>query len=582
MAELASIYQGRFIDRSPSIRSAGKLFPVGERAASCLVEIHPRTNTPPVVQKFLNTRRPNPGARRLFYGKANDSRVEDYVTHGVSTRPSLSAGALINLPPKTFFQHRLNDRKEAIYTSHQQRPLGKQPDQTKALPATIDLNEMTFGQKSKRDISASTIINPPKSFQELKEESQKGHQLYVVTHNDYDVGEPKDRKYDCTTYRKNKRFGIETPHFNDGRHVARSLRWLYETKMKERANIVPKGVDNFRERFQHQLGKVCDPIADTMKVPPDHTFGIPTQHEKYGVKDALDFTTAKNFLCGSDKHRAIRAAVHQHFKSTNYENFGLLLEAFRYYDKNGIGKITKEELKSTCVQFGLDLHIDLFEFILQYCEVDKDGLINFADFIRFVNWKDKMAVEELEERLYRHGKKHVTWSPDSSIKRHQERTDESSETECPKEAASEQPLKILSKVANEALDNYRTTSSQISAVVGGPGFHSYRPCGLPSIRTDITPPHFRRLTDKTNYGDESSVFGLLCPSVFSQHMIYEDEFFKSRSKKEIAQILNNIGVFISGEDFEELWQKAAKEHPKGEVSVESIRYVLDAMKADTK
>ncbi|KAE8596682.1 hypothetical protein XENTR_v10016198 [Xenopus tropicalis] len=472
MAELASIYQGRFIDRSPSIRSAGKLFPVGERAASCLVEIHPRTNTPPVVQKFLNTRRPNPGARRLFYGKANDSRVEDYVTHGVSTRPSLSAGALINLPPKTFFQHRLNDRKEAIYTSHQQRPLGKQPDQTKALPATIDLNEMTFGQKSKRDISASTIINPPKSFQELKEESQKGHQLYVVTHNDYDVGEPKDRKYDCTTYRKNKRFGIETPHFNDGRHVARSLRWLYETKMKERANIVPKGVDNFRERFQHQLGK--------------------------------------------------------------------------------------------------------------YCEVDKDGLINFADFIRFVNWKDKMAVEELEERLYRHGKKHVTWSPDSSIKRHQERTDESSETECPKEAASEQPLKILSKVANEALDNYRTTSSQISAVVGGPGFHSYRPCGLPSIRTDITPPHFRRLTDKTNYGDESSVFGLLCPSVFSQHMIYEDEFFKSRSKKEIAQILNNIGVFISGEDFEELWQKAAKEHPKGEVSVESIRYVLDAMKADTK
>ncbi|OCT75848.1 hypothetical protein XELAEV_18031035mg [Xenopus laevis] len=561
-----------------ALNQAGKLFPVGERAASCLAEFHPRTNTPPAVQRFLNTRRPNPGARRVFYGKANDPRVENYITHGVSTRPSLSAGALINLPPKTFFQQRLNDRKEAIYASHQQRSLGKQPDQTKALPATIDLNEMTFGQKTKRDISASTIISPSKSFQELEEESEKGHQLYVVTHNGYNVGEPKDRKYDCTTYRKNKRFGIETPHFNDGRHVARSLQWLQEIKMKERANIVPKTVDDFRERFQHQLGKVCDPIADTMKVPPDHTFGILTRHEKYGVKDALDFTTARNFLHGKDKRRAIQVAVHQHLKSTSYENFGLLLEAFRYYDKNGVGKITKEELKSACDQFGLDLHTDLFEFILQYCEVDTNGLINFIDFITFINWKDKMTVEELEERLYTHGKKHVTWSPDS-LKRHQEKMDESEMT-CLE--VSEKPLQTLSKVTSEALDHYRTTSSRISAVVGGPRFHYYRPCGLPSIRTDISPPHIHKLTDRKNYGDEVGVFGLLCPSVFSQHMIYEDEFFKSRSKEEIAQILHNIGVTVSSEDFEELWKKAAKEHPKGEVSVESIRYVLDGMEADTK
>ncbi|KAG8442935.1 hypothetical protein GDO86_011665, partial [Hymenochirus boettgeri] len=502
------------------------------------------TSTPPVVQRFLNTRCPNPGVRTVFYGKANDPHFENDMTHGVITRPSLSAGALINLPPKTFFQQRLNDRKESIYISHQQHPLGKQSDQRRSLPATVDLVHNTFGCKSAGGESATSTVNPPKSFKEVEEESQRGHQLYLVSHNDYNVGEQRVRNYDCGTYRKDNRFGTETPHFNDGRHVARTLQWLSEIKMKEQANIVSKRVDDFKERLQHQLGKVHDPIAETMNIPPDYTFGISTHHHKHGVRDALDFTTSKDFLRGKDKQRTIQAAVHQHLKKTKYENFGLLSEAFRYYDKKNVGKITEEELKRVCFQFGLDLDADLFEFIFEYCEKDKDDMINYSDFIKFVNWKDKMTTKDLEEKLPVQGKIHKDWSSNNALQRRQGKTDESSEQKQHDEEVTKKTLKTLSKVSNEALDQYRTTSSRMSAVVGGPGSFYHQPRGLPSIRTDIAPPRIRKLFDTKNYGNESNVFGLICPSIYSNNMIFEEDLLKPRPKEEwlgtFTQILGNI------------------------------------------
>ena len=38
--------------------------------------------------------------------------------------------------------------------------------------------------------------------------------------------------------------------------------------------MVSKRLDDFRERTQPQLGKVHDPIAETLNVDEDHTFGV--------------------------------------------------------------------------------------------------------------------------------------------------------------------------------------------------------------------------------------------------------------------------------------------------------------------
>lgn len=39
-----------------------------------------------------------------------------------------------------------------------------------------------------------------------------------------------DRKYDWTRIPRDSKFGVETPHNNDGIHVKKSLKWLHETQ----------------------------------------------------------------------------------------------------------------------------------------------------------------------------------------------------------------------------------------------------------------------------------------------------------------------------------------------------------------
>ena len=38
------------------------------------------------------------------------------------------------------------------------------------------------------EMSARDMVNPPKPYKEVFEEAQAGHDLYVVSHNDYFVG----------------------------------------------------------------------------------------------------------------------------------------------------------------------------------------------------------------------------------------------------------------------------------------------------------------------------------------------------------------------------------------------------------
>lgn len=52
-----------------------------------------------------------------------------------------------------------------------------------------------------------------------------------------------------------------------------------------------------------------------------------------GVGDLLHCRAPSEFLRGKDRERAVLAAVRQSLKKANYENFDMLLEAFRHYDK---------------------------------------------------------------------------------------------------------------------------------------------------------------------------------------------------------------------------------------------------------
>ena len=66
--------------------------------------------------------------------------------------------------------------------------------------------------------------------------------------------------------------------------------------------------------------------------------------------------------------------------------------------------IDKNDLRKSCFQLNLNLDSELLDSLFDYCDVDKDGLINYQDFAKFLNWKDKMAVEEFEEKVITKGR----------------------------------------------------------------------------------------------------------------------------------------------------------------------------------
>ncbi|NWH31007.1 EFHB protein, partial [Chloropsis hardwickii] len=514
--------------------------------------------TPITVRKFRNTTDPAPGAKIIFYGSADDPDIATHLTHGIKSTSKLTVASLISPVAKSEFQEKLQDMKEAIYSSNREAPLGKSHDQPSKLPEGLDIINTIFGMKVFKDLTAGQLVNPPKTFEEVDKEAREGHDLYVLSHDDYYVGESVNRKYN-SHFNKSFVYGMETPHYDDGRNTAKTLNWVLDLDSKRAPHLVSKRSDDFKEKYQPLVGKALDPIAETMNVPPDHTFGLVIPPDEYDVHDLLHLWVPCEFIRGKDRERVILIAVRESLKKANYENFDVLLEALRHFDENGDGIIHKDNLQKIFFQLNVDLDDELLESLSDCCDLNKDGLINYRDFVNFLNWKDKMGVKEFEEKIIRKGKKLDACLP-KDTKKEEEPLPEQEDIELTEPESSEKMPKPLTRTTDHVYANYQTSSSQYNAVVGGIPASCYPLCGVPSIRSDIPAPRIRRLSDTTNYGDQGNSFSVLFPSVFSQKGVYEKDLLKKRPKAEIKQVLHNMGMNAADERFEEIWKQVCTKH----------------------
>ncbi|KAJ7985431.1 hypothetical protein DPEC_G00351970 [Dallia pectoralis] len=564
-------------DSPPNIRRAGKRIPKGDSAKTCLQETPPTRCTPPAVRKFLSSTRPGAGSIRVFHGKANDPDIASTLIHGVSAKASVSAGFLINPPPKTVYQQRLHQLCEAGYSTTKKAPLGKSHNQSIGLPGWHDPGKTTFGVKLLRNAAAGVIINPPKSAEQVETEALEGHKSYVHSHNAYFVGERIDRRYNWGLDGKDSRFGVATPHYNDGRNVSKTLSWSGYNQKGLNAHLVSKRCDDFRERTQPQIGKVHDPIADTLKVPANHTFGILTRPDDFGAGDLLHATPPSEYLRGTERQRSLVSAVRQHLKKVNFHNFSSLLQAFTHYDKKGQGGIDKDDLREVCLQFNLDLSDPLLDSLMQYCDVDKDRLLNFQEFANFLNWKDKMAINKVEQGILTREPK--THTAPANMKREALPPSAYKPLVRPEDL---EPVTVGSTLKTTKTlrrprtvpDCFVTSSSLIGSDVGGFPTTDVRVHGIPTIRTDLPAPRIKRIGDRTNYGDASTAFDLLHPTLHSLRGVYQEHFFCPRTKEEIFEIFRNVGVSIPEETLEEAWKRASQRHPTGNVCVKTFQDVL--------
>ncbi|KAJ8354475.1 hypothetical protein SKAU_G00220420 [Synaphobranchus kaupii] len=584
MTLLEGRHNWKYIDRCPNLRTAGKLIPIGDRAETCLQDTTPRPITPPVLKKFLNSLRPGLGAVRIFHGKANDPDVASARFHGKRTKPPVTGGLVINPRPKSLYQQKLLQLQETGCYS-KKAPLGRSHDQSAGLPNGLDALRTTFGLKNLKGLTAGEIVNPSKTADQVERENQEGHQLYIRSHNSYFVGEPINRKYKWSQYVKESRFGVPSPHSNEGRAVAKSLNWINHA-----STLVSKRNDDYRERSQPQIGMAFDPIVDTLNVPADHTFGIVMPEENFGVGDLMDSSSPEQFLKGTEKQRVLVNAVQEHLKKANFQNFNSLLQAFRHYDKKGQGWIDKEDLQVVCSQLNLVLSAPVLDSLMEYCDVNKDGRIDFLEFSNFLNWKGKMPINTLEERILTG----VCKPRSAPANVHRVKIQEPDEQNVPEvsdalvrpedlepvQAGSTQKTPKTLARPKTVPASFATSSSLIRAVVGGPSTANYRRFGIPTVRTDLPTPRLKRTGDRTNYGDESTAQDLLHPTLFSLRGVHEEHFFTPRPKQEIARIFDKVGVDIPQDVFEEAWKLASLRHPMGEVCVETFRNVLMEIQAN--
>ncbi|KAM7382980.1 hypothetical protein PAMP_002670 [Pampus punctatissimus] len=577
-------YQVKNTDIFPNISRAGKLIPVGDRAKTCLQEI-PGPPTPPVVRKFRNSIQPEPGTIRVHQGKANDPDVASSLVHGISTKSSLKDRGILSPPQNTLFQQKLQELSEAVYASKQKAPLGRSHDQRTGLPTWYN-DKTTFGVKTVKGLDVRELINPSKTAEELEIEAQEGQKTHVRRCNAYHVGEQVDRKYDWSHCNKDSRFGIPTPHFNDGRNLSKTLRWLGETQKCYNPKAAWKRSSDFREKTAPQIGKVNSAKRNILNVSPDHTFGILLPSDKFGVGDIIHSTEPGRYTRGRDQQRSLVNAVQHHLKKVNFHNFPSLLQAFRHYDKKGKGMIDKEDLQEVCRQFQLDVSGPVLDDLMDYCDTDKDGLITFLEFANFLNWKDKMPINSRDQRIITN--KHQTNTPLSNM---ESKPSSESVQLLPSKALIEpedlepvEPGSSLKTVRTlrqprAVPDHFITSSSLIGAVSAGPFTSSSHTFGIPSVRSDLPAPRIKRVSDSNNYGDGATAADLLHPSVHALRGVHEQHFFCPRTKTEIAEIFRNVGVNISEETFEEAWKLASMRHPAGEVCVEVFRNVLKEIKA---
>uniref|UniRef100_A0A8C8CUI6 EF-hand domain-containing protein n=1 Tax=Oncorhynchus tshawytscha TaxID=74940 RepID=A0A8C8CUI6_ONCTS len=475
-----------------------------------------KPQTPPVVRMFLNTTCPGAVTIRVFHGKANDPDIASTLVHGVSK----IINTLINGIGMTIYQQRLHQLREAGYSTNQKAPLGISHDQSPGLPNWFDTDtsKATFG----------AIIKPPKSAEQMETEAKEGHQSYIHSHNAYFVSEQVDRKYKGSRYGKDGRFGVPIPLHNDGRSVSKSLHWLCDT---QNAKFVSQRCDD-RERIQPQISKLN---ACSVYVPDMY------------VGDLLHSTPPAEYQKGTDRQRTLVSAVRQHLKKVNFHNFNSLLQAFRHDDKKGQVVIEGEDLQDMCRQFNLDLSGLVLDDLMEYCDMDKDGLINFQEFANFLNWKNKMAISKVEQRIL---------------------TSDNMQREAlpVRPAASEALARPEDREPAESFSPCFSTLCESHCIIMTSFHIDYHMYGTPTVRTNLVAPQIKSVSDSTNYGDQTTAFDLLFPTLYSL--------------RGITVIFRNVGASISEETFAEAWKLASMRHPTGDMCVEIFQDVLKEIQAN--
>ncbi|KAJ3038440.1 hypothetical protein HDV00_000629 [Rhizophlyctis rosea] len=176
-------------------------------------------------------------------------------------------------------------RREAYYHRREHQPLGR------SLPPQAPLPAFVRDPSFKFDISAKELLFP---YLPDYDEDEDIRRMYMLSHESYRPGErrmPYGPLWVPPAHPSHAWTADGSRFNNDGHRVKDGLYWATERE-KERGTVLrSKREMEWRERTHPQLGKVHDPIKETIShLPPTHTFGITFPPDPYTVSDLLGTT----------------------------------------------------------------------------------------------------------------------------------------------------------------------------------------------------------------------------------------------------------------------------------------------------
>nr|XP_011412831.2 calmodulin-A-like [Crassostrea gigas] len=104
----------------------------------------------------------------------------------------------------------------------------------------------------------------------------------------------------------------------------------------------------------------------------------PTKTEVQHLMQELD--TNGN---GKIEYEEFEKYMADHYKSAEEANSSMM-EAFKLFDKDGSGKIDADELKEAMMRLGDKLSKEEAEDMIKTADLDKDGKIDYIEFIRMM------------------------------------------------------------------------------------------------------------------------------------------------------------------------------------------------------
>lgn len=512
--------QGKFIDRSPIICPAGKVFTKpNDNVAGCL-QFYP-------IEDAMDALKHDVG----IWNEKEEIKLPQQQMINTRHRGIYTEIKPILMPPiQTRFQTLINELKETPYESQWNKSTGASRDYVSGLPAGMQPMEITFGSPPIRGESIAELINPPKTVYQVLYDSQIGHDLYKKTHDDYNPGEQVNRNYLQPPYDPDKCYGESTLYDPSGIWVRCACHWHIDEPViavsKLQADYVAKNVP--------QLGKALSPNNNLSCVPKGHRFGKKSTRDLYGVEDLLKDPDCppclfkRDFLNWIQTLNELRAYVFKRRETTS--KMKNLISMARYYDKEHSGWLDKKTLYDILECKGLNFDPVEIEPLLKII-----GILSDDDHIFYPKY---ITLIDLNK-----------------------------------------PLPEIRKIQDIPQKNqyYFTTYQAMSCdfiIIDNSVLPS---AGIPSVRYDLPTPSKRPgecRADLESLGDETTAEAAVNPSIYTNYGLNHRDFFQPRQPQVIRKIFENIGYKFTNESFNVYWELGMCHDKTGLVCIDTFKKLL--------